>query len=83
MTDFTILQIWTLLCNSRGWISAFLRNGFPFEYTRHRNINPFQQTEHILPRQRILFCFLSKEFVATEYTTMREGILYVVRIYLL
>jgi hypothetical protein len=30
-----------------------------------------------------LLCFLSNEIVATEYTTMREGIPYLVRVYLL
>jgi hypothetical protein len=30
-----------------------------------------------------LLCFLSNEIVATEYTTMREGIPYLARVYLL
>jgi hypothetical protein len=41
-----------------------------------------QQTEPILPRQRILLTvkrFLSNQVVATEYTTVREGVLYPVR----
>jgi hypothetical protein len=45
-----------------------------------------QQTESILPWQRILLTvkrFFSNQIVATEYTTVREGVLYPVRIYLL
>jgi hypothetical protein len=41
-----------------------------------------QQTEPILPRQRILLTvksFLSNQVVGTEYTTVREGVLYPVR----
>jgi hypothetical protein len=41
-----------------------------------------QQTEPILPRQQILLTvkrFLSKQIFATEYTTVREGVLYPVR----
>jgi hypothetical protein len=56
----------------------FLRNGFPFEYTRHTNINPLLRNI-----QAELLCFLSNEIVATEYTTMKECVLYLVRIYLL
>jgi hypothetical protein len=46
-----------VLRNGLVRISAYLRNGFPFEYTKHRNINPllrYIRAEPILPRQQIL-----------------------------
>jgi hypothetical protein len=37
------------------------------------------QAERILPWQRILLSFLSNQIVATEVTTVREGVSYSVR----
>jgi hypothetical protein len=62
----------TVLRSSWVRISAFLRSGFPFEYMRHKNINPLLrniQAEQILPWQQILLtvnCFLSNQLVAME-----------------
>jgi hypothetical protein len=50
-----------------------------FEYTgqKYKSIaTQCLQAEGILPRQRILLSFLSNQIVATEDTTVREGVLY-------
>jgi hypothetical protein len=78
VTDFTIFQIWMLIFN--GWvrISVFLCNGFPFEYTRQRNINPLlcnvnKQNPYFLGNEYCqLLRFLRNEIVATIYNHDRR-----------
>jgi hypothetical protein len=86
VTDLTVLQIWTLLLNGRLRILAFPTKRFSFRIygtEKYKFIaTRCQQTEPILLRQRILLTvknFLSNQIVATEYTTVREGVLYPVR----
>jgi hypothetical protein len=72
-SEYTVLQMWTLLLNSRVRIWSFLSNQLvAMDYKPWDNVCYFRSGYLHGNGYCWLLCFLSNEVVAMEYTTMRE-----------